>query len=334
MLGATKAERRMQQFFRWIGTALLAALLAAGMARAQDSGPADPLPELRDIGQTLDWQAVAEGPRPASVPLGPMTALGGIADWAHVTGAGSRTWYTRRGTLRQMEAIYRRQRELLESAGFEIRTAGFSADRTGAGVGSNAWIGLYLAANPLPEGAPALQGAEEPAQGALIASREGAEGTLWVVMLVTQPGPQQIGVLLDLTQTLRSDPPPALGLQAMDRAIRRQGRVVLDGLRFDEAGALTPDSEPVLSALAHYLRANQRQEFRLVGHTEERGSLADAARLSQRQAEAVIAALVARHGVQRDSLRAFGLGPLSPLFPNDSEAGRARNRRVELVAGP
>lgn len=326
----------MRQLTRRIGLALGAVLLALGMAtaQAQDGGPADPLPELRDIGQTLDWQAMAEGPRPASVPLGPMSALGGIADWVHLTGAGSRTWYTRRGTLRQMEGIYRRQRELLESAGFAIRTAGFNADRAGLGVGSNAWIGLYLGANPLPAEAPALQGTDQPAQGAIVASREGAEGVLWVVMLVTQPAAQQIGVLLDLTQTRRSDPAPPLGLQALEQGIARRGRVVLDGLHFDEAGALSPDSEPVLSALAHYLRANQRQEFRLVGHTEERGSLADAARLSQVQAEAVIAALIERHGTPRDSLRAFGLGPLSPLFPNDSEAGRARNRRVELVAGP
>ena len=42
-------------------------------------------------------------------------------------------------------------------------------------------------------------------------------------------------------------------------------------------------------------------------------------------------ALAARYGIAADRMVARGVGPLSPLAPNDSEDGQAKNRRVELV---
>jgi hypothetical protein len=48
-------------------------------------------------------------------------------------------------------------------------------------------------------------------------------------------------------------------------------------------------------------------------------------------ADAVVEALATEHGIARDRLAPGGVGPLAPVAPNDSEAGRALNRRVELV---
>jgi outer membrane protein OmpA-like peptidoglycan-associated protein len=53
--------------------------------------------------------------------------------------------------------------------------------------------------------------------------------------------------------------------------------------------------------------------------------------LSRRRAEAVLAALTTKYAVPAVRLRAFGCGPYSPVASNDNEAGRAKNRRVELV---
>ena len=50
------------------------------------------------------------------------------------------------------------------------------------------------------------------------------------------------------------------------------------------------------------------------------------------RANAVLKALVSEHGVARERLGAQGVGPLAPQASNQSEAGRALNRRVELVA--
>jgi OOP family OmpA-OmpF porin len=53
--------------------------------------------------------------------------------------------------------------------------------------------------------------------------------------------------------------------------------------------------------------------------------------LSKRRAAAVVQALVADHGISADRLTPRGVGPLAPVASNDSEEGRALNRRVELV---
>ena len=48
-------------------------------------------------------------------------------------------------------------------------------------------------------------------------------------------------------------------------------------------------------------------------------------------AAAVVAALSGGHGIAKDRMVPVGVGPLAPVAANDAEAGRARNRRVEMV---
>ena len=54
-------------------------------------------------------------------------------------------------------------------------------------------------------------------------------------------------------------------------------------------------------------------------------------KLSQARGEAVVQALVSQHGIAASRLKGFGVGPLAPVASNDTEEGRAKNRRVELV---
>jgi len=53
--------------------------------------------------------------------------------------------------------------------------------------------------------------------------------------------------------------------------------------------------------------------------------------LSERRAGAVVKELTAKHGIAAARLRPAGVGMLSPVASNDTEDGRAKNRRVELV---
>ena len=69
----------------------------------------------------------------------------------------------------------------------------------------------------------------------------------------------------------------------------------------------------------------------MVGHTDAVGSVDSNLKLSQERGEAVLQALVREHGIAASRLRAFGNGPFAPVATNDTEEGRARNRRVELV---
>jgi OOP family OmpA-OmpF porin len=54
-------------------------------------------------------------------------------------------------------------------------------------------------------------------------------------------------------------------------------------------------------------------------------------KLSQDRANAVLQALVAKHGIVATRLKAYGVGPLAPVTSNDTEEGKAKNPRVELV---
>ena len=65
------------------------------------------------------------------------------------------------------------------------------------------------------------------------------------------------------------------------------------------------------------------------GHTDDRGSVSYNERLSQARAESVRQYLIGRN-VSADQLTAKGYGASQPLADNDTEAGRAENRRVEF----
>lgn len=110
------------------------------------------------------------------------------------------------------------------------------------------------------------------------------------------------------------------------------GRVVLDDLSFQTGRtALSDGPYASLEALARYLAARPGARLALVGHTDAVGGLDGNITLSQARAGAVLRRLVERHGVDPEQLTARGIGYLAPRDSNLTEAGRARNRRVEAV---
>jgi len=95
--------------------------------------------------------------------------------------------------------------------------------------------------------------------------------------------------------------------------------------------ALTPELRQYLDALAEYLRLNPQAEVRIVGHTDDfGGSLEETQRISEQRAQAVVEYLVQR-GISRARLLASGMGARQPIADNRTAAGRAQNRRVEIV---
>src|SRR5262249_47822084 len=114
---------------------------------------------------------------------------------------------------------------------------------------------------------------------------------------------------------------------------RANGKIALYGLRFDtDSATITADSKATLSEMAKALKASQAQKVFIVGHTDNSGSLAHNEKLSQERAEAVMKALVKDYGVAADRLAAKGVASYSPVAANTSDAGKAQNRRVEMVA--
>lgn len=122
--------------------------------------------------------------------------------------------------------------------------------------------------------------------------------------------------------------------QALDIAslLDTNGSAVLEDLVFASgAAALTEGDYPSLAAVAAWLEANPGGTVALVGHTDASGSLAANLALSERRAEAVAEALVQTYGADPARVAAEGVGFLAPRATNQSDAGRQKNRRVEVI---
>ena len=91
---------------------------------------------------------------------------------------------------------------------------------------------------------------------------------------------------------------------------------------------------PGFVSLPHFLKADPSLKLWVVGHTDWVGKVDDNMRLAQARAEAVAAELVNAYGINVGRLKGYGVGPLAPVAGNDDEAGRAKNRRVDLVKAP
>ncbi len=111
----------------------------------------------------------------------------------------------------------------------------------------------------------------------------------------------------------------------------RSGRsVVLNNLFFDtNEYELEPRSRTELNRLIEFMRQYHEVQIEVSGHTDNVGTDAANMLLSQRRAQAVVTYLTA-HGVKAVRLRAKGYGASRPLGPNDSDAERRLNRRIEL----
>jgi len=116
------------------------------------------------------------------------------------------------------------------------------------------------------------------------------------------------------------------------KAMGEEGKVVFYGIYFDtDKATLKAESAPTLAEMAKWLKTNASANVFIVGHTDMQGPVERNQKLSRDRAASVIAALTRDHGIKADRLDAKGVGPLAPVASNNNEAGRAKNRRVEMV---
>jgi len=107
--------------------------------------------------------------------------------------------------------------------------------------------------------------------------------------------------------------------------------LTLEGVNFDNNEAiLRLDAYPALDRAAASLKEWGDVKVEVAGHTDDRSTDEYNLELSQRRAEAVRAYLIGK-GISADRLTAKGYGESKPIADNDTEDGRFKNRRVELV---
>lgn len=150
-------------------------------------------------------------------------------------------------------------------------------------------------------------------------SSDALSGSEGVLIEVVEPKPMEQKIV-------------TVSASEIDTKIATEGRAVFYGLYFDfDKAVIKPDSAPQLAEMARYLADQPDRKVYIVGHSDNQGKLDYNIALSQKRAEAVAAALATGFHIDPHRMTARGLGPLAPIAENRDEAGRAKNRRVEMV---
>lgn len=163
----------------------------------------------------------------------------------------------------------------------------------------------------------------------IVASRTQGGETLWALVSICSE--QNLYLVEELTTEAMETGTVTLSLDRMRSEISDAGKIAIYDIHFATgSAAIEDDSDAALAVIASYLRETSGG-FYIVGHTDDTGTLAGNLTLSEQRATAVKQALTAGYGIAAARLEARGVGPLAPVSNNAGDAGRALNRRVEIV---
>ena len=124
----------------------------------------------------------------------------------------------------------------------------------------------------------------------------------------------------------------AAGGKDLYKALGESGRVTAEGIFFDtNSDHIRPESEPALNEIGDMLGQHADLRLAIEGHTDNVGGAAKNQALSEKRAAAVRQWLMTNKGIAASRLEAHGYGATKPAGDNATEAGRQKNRRVELV---
>ena len=188
---------------------------------------------------------------------------------------------------------------------------------TAMGAGVGAGIGAVLGAATGPGGGG------RAATGAVLGGAVGAvAGNVWSRRMEEQKQQMQ-----QATQ--------GTGVQVTQTADNQLKMEIPSDISFDVGRSdIKPNFRPILDKFATTLAQNTNTRVNIIGHTDNTGSDAVNDPLSMNRA-AHARDYIAARGVNANRIQIAGRGSHEPLFANDSEANRARNRRVEIfVAEP
>jgi outer membrane protein OmpA-like peptidoglycan-associated protein len=121
---------------------------------------------------------------------------------------------------------------------------------------------------------------------------------------------------------------------SMAEAMEQYGHVPLYGIHFLTGRAdIAPESVTALRELAIMLDDNPDWNIRIEGYTDNLGARETNRALSLKRAMSVAAYLSGR-GIKKNRVESAGMADANPIAPNDTEANRAKNRRIEIAKVP
>ena len=286
-------------------------------------------------GSAITWYKV-ENFMPYSIAIGPITGYRYIENRLETEGRVTRIFYEFDGPRTHSE-IYKNYLDAFQNEGFELLAKGLYPERNVKnGPGGGSWIGVAYAPQPYPQSPASKMFRGTSSAGgtaALVAKKERAEGNLYVMVFIRQFSSEKVIIGVDVLEEKAAESGLVVAdAEAMGEDIDEYGKVAIYGLYFDhDKASLKPESKPALDEIAKLLKARSALNVYVVGHTDNTGSLGYNIDLSERRARSVVEALVNDYGIARSRLEAKGVGPLVPVFTNKKDAGKAKNRRVELV---
>ncbi len=270
------------------------------------------------------------------IATGAETGYKKIDDWTNTAGKSTRIYYSIKGD-RTVSEVYKNYLDALAKGGFTLMANRLHSDRNvSSEVGGATWLSTFYSANPFPTnvGIRINQGSGTSGGTFYIAGNlNSPNGKVYVVVSGKQYTDKEVVVLLDVIEEGNAETDLIkVDAEYMTKQLNETGRVALQGIQFDfNAATIKPESEPLLDEIAKVMKANPTFKIYVVGHTDMKGDLKYNMDLSAQRAAAVVKYLVDKHKIDPLRLSAQGVGPLSPVATNETEEGRTKNRRVELV---
>jgi outer membrane protein OmpA-like peptidoglycan-associated protein len=316
----------MKTFIRTVFVACLLLVLSAPFAAGQDQdeeGSKDHPLISRYPGSVIEHYLTREFDE-FTFPLSKLTNENNFTKSQHLEGKVTRIVYVAPEGRSVLE-VYRNYQGALQKAGFETLFTCGPQD-----------CGGYGSASPRVYGNGEYDDYWGPDHGIHYVSAKLArpEGDVYVSLLIDNQGgnfrPHVVLYVIEV-KPMQSD---LITVDAASLAndINRTGHASVYGIYFDTGKAdVKPASDATMKEIAKLLQGDPTLKLYVVGHTDNQGTLDMNMDLSRRRADAVLAVLTTKYAVPAGRLRAFGCGPYSPVASNDSEDGRAKNRRVELV---
>ncbi|MGQ9831902.1 MAG: DUF4892 domain-containing protein [Thermochromatium sp.] len=278
------------------------------------------------------------------IPTGPWETRSGAVGWKQtlkVSGRRTRIVYLAPVNTSSLEVI-RNYRRALESLGYEslYQCSGF--EECGAGVDrcySDASYGKQLTDNHLLKQVYSATSVQEPQLYS--AHRRTPEGDSYIFVFAAfqdnfadSAAGNRVAIFVEevLSQPMR-ERMVTLEAREMAQGLSDAGRIAVHSIQFDsDQVTIKAESKPQLEQIALMLVENPDLKLYVVGHTDNRGTLEYNMDLSRRRAEEVVRTLIQSYGIPGERLKPVGVANLAPLTSNATEAGRALNRRVEIVA--
>jgi OOP family OmpA-OmpF porin len=168
---------------------------------------------------------------------------------------------------------------------------------------------------------------------ALTAHLDRPQGNVDVSLLVSQTERYPVGILLQIVEgKSMASGEVKVNAKAISKGLAQNGHIALYGIHFaSDSATLKPSSDDTLVQMAKMLKQHPAMKVYIVGHTDDTGTLSHNLVLSQQRAQAVDDALIQRYHIKGSRLAAKGVASYAPVASNADAAGRALNRRVEMV---